>query len=495
MLSGGISTADAADLIQVYEQALISDPIYQQAINQQLSTSEGVPLSISQLLPNVGLNFTPGVTRQAFSGAQVNGTAVAPRNNTQRAFALTLSLSQTIFNYAQFAGVEGALATSKGACATLNAALQSLMTRVSYAYFAVLQDEENLTYAEASKIAYKEQLDQAQQYMDVGLKTVTDVYTARASYDSAVAKYITTKAQLANDRENLRVITGKYYPHLSTLSNNFPLVTPKPALIDAWVDKAQAQNWTIKANQFSVENARAIVKQQYAGHLPTVTLDGTLDRQYQQNINGYPGTIDERKGPNTQTDRGIAINMNLPIFEGGSVVALTNQAIYSYKVAQQQLEQIVRTTLGTTRQSYMNVIAGISQLTADKEAIQSNISSLQGMETSYHVGTETLVNVLNQQQKLFQAQTQYATDRYAFVNNVLALKQAAGTLSFDDLRAINAWLDDTSIAKRPQHIRPVVVMPLTEKKQTAPKMAAKQHVVAKKKFAKNNKHAKTMSRA
>ncbi|MBV9576869.1 MAG: TolC family protein, partial [Gammaproteobacteria bacterium] len=69
-------------------------------------------------------------------------------------------------------------------------------------------------------------------------------------------------------------------------------------------------------------------------------------------------------------------------------------------------------------------------------------SSLEGIKASYGVGTETLVDVLNQQQKLFQAQTQYASDRYAFVNNILALKQAAGTLSFDDLRAINAWLVD-----------------------------------------------------
>jgi outer membrane protein len=338
------------------------------------------------------------------------------------------------------------------------------MTRVSSAYFAVLQDEENLAYADASKMAYQEQLEQSEEYLEVGLKTTTDVYTARASYDSAVARYITTKAQLANDRENLRVITGKYYAHLSTLRDDFPLVKPKPANIDKWVSTAQAQNWNIKANQYNADTTRAMVKQQYAGHLPTVTLQGTMDRQYQQNINGYPGTVDQRKGPNTQTDRGFALNMTLPLFEGGSVVAQTNQAIYNYKIAQQQLEQTVRSTLGTTRQSYMNVVAGISQLTADKEAIKSNISSLDGMETSYHVGAETLVNVLNQQQKLFEAQTQYAQDRYAYVNNLLALKQAAGTLSFDDLRALNAWLTDVSTVKKPQRIRREVQKPVSEKK-------------------------------
>src|SRR5262249_2097002 len=74
-------------------------------------------------------------------------------------------------------------------------------------------------------------------------------------------------------------------------------------------------------------------------------------------------------------------------------------------------------------------------------------SSLEGMEASYKVGTETMVNVLNQQQKLFESQTEYATDRYAFVTNILLLKQAAGTLSFDDLRALNQWLaEDEEVA-------------------------------------------------
>lgn len=470
-------SANAADLIEVYNQALISDPIYQQAINQQLSTSEGVPINIAQLLPNISLSFDPSVTRQAFSGSNVNNSAISPRNNTQRAFALTLSASQTIFNFSQFAAVQGALATSKSACATLNAALQDLMVRTSSAYFAVLQDEENLSYAEATKLAYKEQLDQAQEYLDVGFKTKTDVYTAKASYDSAVALYIAADAKLANDRENLRVITGKYYSHLSRLKNDFPLVKPKPARIDVWVDKAQAQNWQIKANQYAANAALANVRQQYGGHMPTVTLQGTLDRQYQLNINGYGSDlVDQRSGPNTQTDRGIGVDMTLPIFQGGGVVASTNQAIYSYKVAQQQLEQTVRGTLNTTRQSYMNIIAGISQLTADKQAIFSNVSSLEGMETSYHVGAETLVNVLNQQQKLFQAQVRYAEDRYSYVNNLFALKQAAGTLSFDDLRAINTWLTAQPLTERPHRIRRQVV---SEK----PKKEVRKHVAKSKKSA------------
>ena len=435
-------SAQAADLLEVYQQAQASDPVFQQAVAQRLSTKEGVPISVAALLPTLAVSMYPSVTRSSFSGtelASLDGISISPRNTTERDYALTLTATQTVFNFAQFSTVASQLAISKSADATLNAALQNLMLRVATAYFNVLKDEDNLSYNEASKLAYAEQLDQIKQQYKVGLKTVTDVYTAQASYDSAVASYINAETTLANDKENLRVITGTYYSHLSALSEDFPLLTPQPAKVETWVQKAQLQNWSIKASQYTTESAKQIIKQQLAGHLPTVILQGKVDRLYTDGVNGY-NSFNERRGPGTESDRSIGLNINLPIFSGGIVVAQTNQAIYNYQAAQQQLEQTIRNTINTTRQSYLSILAGVSQVSADKQAIKSNISSLDGMEASYRVGTETLVDVLNQQQKLFQAQTTYATDRYNFVNNVLLLKQAAGTLSFNDLRAINAWL-------------------------------------------------------
>jgi outer membrane protein len=437
--------AYATDLLQAYQQAQTSDPIFQQAVAQRLSTKTGVPISVSALLPNINVVAKPSITRSGFSGSNLTDD-ISPRNTTTRAYSLALTLNQTIFNFADFANVASEVATSKGADATLNAALQNLMIRVATAYFAVLQDEENLSYNEATKLAYQEQLDQIKQQYKVGLKTITDVYTAQASYEGAIADYIAAETTLANDKENLRVLTGIYYPHLSTLSEDFPLVSPLPMDAEQWVKTALQQNWSIKAAQHTVDSNRQTIRQQFAGHLPTVSVQGTIDRLYVNNINSY-NTFLDRSGPGTESDRVIALNINVPIFAGGGVIAQTNQATYNFQVAQQQLEQTVRNTANTTRQSYLNIISGISKIKADKQAIKSNISSLDGMETSYRVGTETLVDVLNQQQKLFQAQTQYATDRYAFVNNILALKQAAGTLSFDDLRALNAWLIDKKKAK------------------------------------------------
>lgn len=456
--SNALISVHAADLLEVYNQALCSDTVFQTAIAQRMSTKEGVPISLAAILPNITLTANPSVTRTGYSGTFFTTTVqgfsnfLQPRNNTQNAYNLTLTATQTIFNFSQFSAVSAAMALSKGADATLNAALQDLMVRVAQAYLAILQDEDALRYSKATQVAFREQYDQVQQQYNVGLKTVTDVYTAKASYDSAIASYIAAETQLTNDRENLRYITGKYYPYLKKLSDQFPLLTPEPASVEAWVKIAEAQNWTIKANRYQMLSARELIKQQVAGHLPTVTLQAQMDRLYANNINGY-NSFNLRNGPGTQTDRRIGLNINVPLFSGGGVVAATNQATYNFEMAEQALEQTIRNVGNVARQSYLGILLGKSQIRADKEAIRSNISSLQGMEESYRVGTEILVNVLNQQQRLYQAQLQYAKDRYKFVNDILALKAAAGTLSFADLRAINAWLIDNKKIEGKKHMK------------------------------------------
>lgn len=445
---------NAANLLEVYQQAQNCDPTFQQAIAQRLSTKEGVPISIAALLPNIDFQMNPSVTRTGFAGtnfstivAGIGSQTISPRNTTTRAYNMTLTATQPIFNFASFNAVASSIALSHEADATLNAALQNLMIRVANAYLAILQDEDNLSFTEALKLANAESLDQAKQQYNVGLKTITDVYTAQASYDSAVAGYIAAQTTLQNDRENLRVITGKYYPYLSKLSEAFPLVRPQPDNIDIWVKIARHQNWTIKQQQYQVSSNLQLIRQTFAGHLPTLNAEGVYQRLYQDNVNGYD-SLQQRNGPGTTSNREFLLNLDVPIFQGGAVVSQTNQAIYNYQAAYQQLELTIRNTVSNTRQTYLNLISGISLVSADKQAIKSNISSLEGMEASYRVGTETLVDVLNQQQKLFQAQLTYAQDRYNFVKNILLLKQAAGTLSFNDMRAINSWLVDNQNTRR-----------------------------------------------
>lgn len=424
----------ATDLMQVFRQALISDPVYQQAIAQRLATREGVPISLAGLLPNAFVAASgPTMTRTTTSSSATNNTLAT----SQRGYNITLNVTQTVFDFSQFAGLASARELARGADATLSAATQALMIRIAQAYFNILKDQDNLIYIQSTRTAYRKQLDQINQQYRVGLKTITDVYTARASYETSVANYIAAEATLATDKENLRAITGILYPSLAKLKDSFPLIKPQPTNIDTWVTLAGKQNWAVKAAQFTAASYRDIIKQQFAGHLPTVNVQGTYQDNYYRTSSQNPVVINGSSQTHTTS---ASLNLNIPLVEGGLVIAQTNQAKYNYEIALQQLEAQLRNTLTQTRQSYLNVVAGISKIAADKQSIKSNISSLSGMEAGYRVGTEILVNVLNQQQNVSQAQQQYASDRYAYVLNLLMLKQAAGTLRVEDFMAINSWL-------------------------------------------------------
>lgn len=446
-------------LVEVYQQALQSDAIFHQAVEQRLSTKEGVPISLSNLLPSASFIAAPDIqkTNSSGSSSQLIGSS------TQRGYTMALTLNQTIFNFSNYANLASSVCLSKGADATLNAALQSLMQRVAKAYLAVLYDEDNLQYTVASKEAFAKQLDQVQQQFKVGLKTITDVYTAQASYESSNSDFIAAETQLINDKENLRVITGVFYDHLAKLSDAFPLVSPQPADINRWVETAERQNWSIKSSQYSASSARHNIKQQFGGHLPTLSAQGSYTNEYIRTVSGTliansavppesnptpsptPSPVNPQenflvKGASRLTTAQANLTLTVPLVQGGLVVANTRKAQYDFQVSMAQLDQKVRETINTTRQSYVGVLAAISKIKADREAIKSSISSLNGLRAAYQVGTGTLVDVVTQQQKVVQAQRTYANDRYTYVNNLIALKAAAGTLSFDDLQAINSWL-------------------------------------------------------
>lgn len=431
--------ATATNLIEVYQRAQMVDPTFQKAIADRLATQEGVPISIAAILPNLSFSMNPSLSRSEYSGTSFINAFTNPRNNTQRAYTMNLSLTQTVFNFAQYSTIAQQVAISKKADATLNAALQDLMIRVSTAYFNILRDIDALHYSEQSEHVYANQLDLVKRQYNVHVATITDVYTAKASYNTAVANRIQAQIILINDRENLRKITGINYPYLAKLKKDAPLLRPNPANEEAWVRGTLAQNWSIKAAQFNVDSEWQNVNVQRAGNLPTINVQGTLSRQYTNNLNSY-NAANFPQGPGLIAEKQVMVNINMPLFEGGGVQAKTKQAVYNFEAAKQQLDGVINDTVAVTRQSYNSVMLGVSEIKSDLEAIASNIRSVHGMEISHHLGIETLVNLLNQQQLLFQSQLQYVTHRYAYINNYLILKQATGVLSYQDLFALNTLL-------------------------------------------------------
>jgi outer membrane protein len=423
----------AADLLDLYQLARQQDARLQAAQAQYQAIEERQPQALSALLPQVNLSAQYGreeleIDRDAGDDPGVIPTSASGSFDT---YGYTLRLDQVIYDHALVAALRQASSSVAQAQAELEAVAQALVVRVSGAYFNVLAAQDNLEFARAEKQAIARQLEQAQRRFGVGVIAITDVKEAQAAYDLAIAQEVRAENTVLVSREALQVITGDFPKALKTFSDRIPLITPEPADMDAWVATAVDKNLQLLAAQLATETASLEVSRRRAGHYPRL---GLFAEKVENDTGG--GLF----GAQHTDDEIVGIQLNVPIFSGGFTSSATQEARFLFERAQRLQELQRRQTIRQTRASYMNVIAGISQVKALWQALESNRAAVEAARAGFAVGTRTSLDVLLALRERFRTQRDLARARYDYLLDTLRLKQAAGTLTAEDVVILNAWL-------------------------------------------------------
>ncbi|RKZ34214.1 MAG: type I secretion protein TolC, partial [Gammaproteobacteria bacterium] len=343
---------------------------------------------------------------------------------------LLLSITQPIYRKDLVIQLGQAKDQVRQADVTYASARQDLMVRVAQRYFDVLSAKDELEFAHASKEAIYQQLQQSRQRFEVGLIAITDVEEAQAGFDLAVAGEIAAVNQVDNAREALREVIGRYEETLAPLGKELPLVVPDPDDIEAWTQTALEKNLSLQAANMTVDVAFAEIQRIRAGHLPTVDLVGAHDRT----------DAGSRLSTTETRTTSLSLQLNVPIYQGGLIMSQTRQARHLHRQAVDELERERRSAQRQTRNAFLGVRSGISRVKALIQAEVSTQSALDAIEAGFEVGTRTSVDVLGAQRELFRARRDLAAARYAYILDILRLKQAAGTLSETDMEQISGWL-------------------------------------------------------
>ncbi len=417
------TTALGDDLFDIFQIASQNDPTYAAAIQEYNAAKQASPKAWSSALPQLNLQ---GSHTEVYDESR-NGSAGEDYDRDQYA----LTLTQTIYNKAQFDAISQAGYQVLQAEANYANARHDLIIRVAERYFNILSEQANLVFAKAEKKAIAQQLDQAKQRFNVGLTAITDVHEAQARYDQAVAQEIEAQRLYDISLESLREVTGQVHTTLATVNEQHTFVAPEPNSIDAWVTTALDNNLQLKAAQSNVEIARESKGIANAGHYPTLDLEATYSDS--DSSGGQFGAF--------ETDQtSVALVLNIPIFAGGGVNANSREAAALYQQSKELYEQQRRITEREARNSYLTVISSISQVNALKQALISTQTALEATKAGFEVGTRTAVDVLDSQREMYRAQRNYIRARHDYIVNTLRLKQAAGTLVDEDVKLINAWL-------------------------------------------------------
>ncbi|WP_299491662.1 outer membrane channel protein TolC [uncultured Shewanella sp.] len=425
-LMASTQTAHATSLLDVYKQALQNDPTVLQAKAKRDSLYENINQSRAALLPTISGNMSVSHTwDNQYPSLSASGNVASAG----------LSLSQTLYDGSLWSKLTIAEKTASQADITYAAALQNLIVRVSKAYFNVLTAQDDYRFNIAAQQAYKRQLAQTQARFKVGLSPIGDVQSAQAQYDLSTAQSITAQNTLTNDYESLRAITGINDKHLNILDTTHFETSPiLPTNIGDWVTLSNNKNLSLLSDDVGKEIAEKNIDYYKAGHLPKLSLNANADK-YNEDINNsdYPNSYNY----NTSS---VSLNLNIPIYSGGKINSQVRQAQDDYVNACQVLEQTHRSVIQNVRSDYNNVNAAISTIKAYKQSVTSSQIAAKATQAGFEVGTRTIVDVLNTTSTLYNSKSELAQARYQYIDSVLALKQAAGTLTEKDLVEINKGL-------------------------------------------------------
>ena len=419
----------AEDLVDVYNIAIKNDPELLSAEARHRAIMQDNPIARSYLLPNLRFSASSQRTRESVDGS-VYGRSTSTSQFTTDEFSI--NLKQPLYRRDLFTLLEKSEYEVAKSLAERDSARQDLIIRVAEAYFNILDSIDNISYAKSEKKAIKSQLDVSKKRLEVGLIAITDYAEAQASYDLSETQLIEAENFSDLTKESLYVLTGKQIKNFSSLALNIKVQRPSPDKIKSWEEFALKQNLDLLAYKRAKDVAVSNVKYEQSKHFPTLDIYGTAKET--DKGGGSSGAFESNNDY-------IGIELNIPIFIGGNTYYNSKKASFLEEEARYNLIKKKREVVKETRQAFLNLKSSISKVKASKKALESNELSVQYNKAGFEVGTRSTTDVLLALKDLFKAKKNYSKSKYDYLMSKLRLKQSIGTLSIDDVKVVNSWLN------------------------------------------------------
>ena len=139
----------ADDLTQVYQQALANDPLVNQAKAQRDAAFEGISISRANLLPQISgsMSYTTSTTESAQTvGTNAENLQVLTYEIDADSIDYGISLSMSLYDHANWVGLDRAEKVAEQSDAQLAASMQDLIVRTVTAYFDVLRARDSVEF-------------------------------------------------------------------------------------------------------------------------------------------------------------------------------------------------------------------------------------------------------------------------------------------------------------------------------------------------------------
>ncbi|MBD9357383.1 TolC family outer membrane protein [Methylomonas albis] len=415
----------ADDLLGIYQQALQADP---QLRTAELKVDVGNAQkgqALGQLLPQI-----TGTANWSSNKQSVPGFTDRDYNGTR----YYVSLSQSLIDFAKFWDWKRAQEVENQYSAELTEAQHTLIFSVVQRYFAALDAEDQLQLTQMERQATETELEQVKKQFAKQLIKVTDLYEVEARLDQLKADEIEAGSNLIIARQAMKELTNTLPTSLNTLREGIEYHELEGKL-DDWIAVAKSQNPQLAAQQSAIEAASNNVAVQKSRYLPVVD----LQLNYFDTDTGYQSV----QTSHTQTQV-AAINVNVPIFTGGTTTHRMFEAQSRLAMTQEENEAKVRALVKETSDAFSASNANARRISASEKALTSATKSREAMQSGLKYGVQTIADVLRAQQVEYKAKRELAKAKYEYIINRVRFLKAIGTVNEENLQEVNGWLSSAA---------------------------------------------------
>ncbi len=384
--------ASAETLRDALAAAYASNPTLTAARSGQRATDENVPIARADGLPNVGASV--GYTEQLI---QASNSFFSPDRilSVQGQVSVPLYQGGVVRN-----AVRAAQTRVASGQALLRATEAAVFSQVVGAYMDVLRDEASVALNRNNVEVLSVNLQATSDRFDIGDLTRTDVAQSDARLALARSQLQAIEARLIASRENYIELVGTAPEALQAP----PPLANLPEQVDVAVEAALADNPDLEAAHRDADASGFDVRSVRGTRMPRVSLTTSA---------GYSNFLGSVSAPaaSTTTSATSGVTVTVPLFQGGRPAARLRQAQARQSQAMERAIGTERNVIAQTRSAYARWRAANAVTESSLVAVAASRLSLEGVRAENSVGTRTILDILNAEQELLNAQVQLVTAR------------------------------------------------------------------------------------
>ena len=291
--------------------------------------------------------------------------------------------------------------------------LQSLILEAIEGYLTVINYEKSLEANQKNYDSVSKAFEETKTRFDFGSATLYDLQNAEASFATASSNLFAAEQNVQISNKSFKRIVGLQAINLEDVLNINNLVN-----LSNTIETAMDQNLNLLLAKSDIENKKILLLKEKKSKKPSLDISGTAE--YSDSGRFDSGT--------ELTQGSVALTLTIPLYQKDQ--DNSNIRKYHSQILQSEiyLEDFRADILILIYNTYKDLQISESNMSSNQIVIQSIETSLNSLNEEYNIGTKTITDLVNEEEKLLNANVNYLNSKKNFITNYFKLKSLDGSL-------------------------------------------------------------------